>query len=81
MVQKAVEIEGKEPAPRQLAELIRNCRADGIKIIFVQKQFPVSTAKTIANSIGGKVAAIDPLAEDYVDNLKTMAEAVADSNK
>ena len=81
MVQKAVEIEGKEPAPRQLAELIRNCRAEGIKIIFVQKQFPLATAETISRSIGGRVIAIDPLAEDYVNNLKAMAEAVADSAK
>ena len=79
MVQKAVEIEGKEPAPRQLGELIRNCRAEGVKVIFVQKQFPVSTAKTIANSIGGSVVAIDPLAEDYLANLKTIADAIANS--
>ncbi|MBP5468520.1 MAG: zinc ABC transporter substrate-binding protein [Candidatus Riflebacteria bacterium] len=81
MVQKAVEIEGKEPAPRQLAELIRNCRAEGIKVIFVQKQFPLATAETISRSIGGRVVAIDPLAEDYVNNLKAMAEAVTDSAK
>ncbi len=81
MVQKAVEIEGKEPAPRQLAELIRNCRAEGIKVIFVQKQFPLATAETISRSIGGRVVAIDPLAEDYVNNLKAMAEVVADSAK
>ncbi len=81
MVQKAVEIEGKEPAPRQLAELIRTCRAEGIKIIFVQKQFPLATAETISRSIGGRVVAIDPLAEDYVNNLKAMADAVADSAK
>ena len=79
MIQKAVEIEGKEPAPRQLGELIRNCRAEGVKVIFVQKQFPVATAKTIANSIGGSVVAIDPLAEDYLANLRTIAEAVANS--
>ncbi len=79
MIQKAVEIEGKEPAPRQLAELIRSCRSEGIKIIFVQKQFPAATAETISRSIGGRVVAIDPLAEDYVNNLKAMAEAVVDS--
>ncbi|MBR4328869.1 MAG: zinc ABC transporter substrate-binding protein, partial [Candidatus Riflebacteria bacterium] len=79
MIQKAVEIEGKEPAPRQLGELIRNCRNEGIKVIFVQKQFPVSTAKTIAASIGGSVVAIDPLSEDYLNNLRTIAESVADS--
>lgn len=81
MIQKAVEIEGKEPAPRQLGELIRNCRNEGIKVIFVQKQFPASTAKTIAASIGGSVIAIDPLAEDYLNNLRTIAEVVADSKK
>lgn len=79
MIQKAVEIEGKEPAPRQLGDLIRNCRKEGIKVIFVQKQFPVSTAKTIAASIGGSVVAIDPLAEDYLNNLRTIADSVADS--
>ncbi len=79
MIQKAVEIEGKEPAPRQLGELIRNCRSEGIKVIFVQKQFPASTAKTIAASIGGSVIAIDPLAEDYLNNLRTIAGVVADS--
>lgn len=77
LVQKSVEIEGKEPAPKQLAELIKNCRAEGIKVIFVQKQFPATTAKTIADSIGGKVIAIDPLAEDYIQNLKSMADLVA----
>ena len=79
MIQKAVEIEGKEPAPKQLGELIRNCRNEGIKVIFVQKQFPVSTAKTIAASIGGSVIAIDPLAEDYLANLRNIAESIANS--
>lgn len=81
LVQKAVEVEGKEPAPRQLAELIRNCRTEGIKVIFVQKQFPVSAAETISRSIGGRVLAIDPLAEDYCSNLKAMAQAFIDSAK
>ncbi len=79
MIQKAVEIEGKEPAPRQLAELIRTCRAENIKLLFVQKQFPVSASETIARAINGKVIAIDPLAEDYLNNLKAMAEAIINS--
>lgn len=75
LVQKAVEIEGKEPAPKQLAELIRKCREEDIKVIFVQKQFPANTAETVASSINGKVVAIDPLAEKYEENLKSMVEA------
>lgn len=79
MIQKSVEIEGKEPAPKQLARLIKTCKEQGVKILFVQKQFPTTTAKTIADSIGGKVIAIDPLAEDYIENLKVMANSIAGS--
>ncbi len=75
--QQAIEIEGKEPGPRQLVELIRRCRAEGIHIIFVQKQFPVVAANTIAKAIDGAVVQIDPLAEDYFANLKAIAETVA----
>lgn len=76
LIQKSVEIEGKEPAPKQLGELIKACRREGIKIIFVQKQFSAFTAKTIADSIEGRVIAIDPLAENYIENMKNMAKAV-----
>lgn len=74
--QKAIEIEGKEPAPRQLVELIRHCRANNIHIVFVQKQFPAAAAETVARSINGSVVLIDPLAEDYLNNLRSIADAI-----
>lgn len=75
--QQAIEIEGKEPAPRQLVELIRRCRAENVHVVFVQKQFPVSAAETVARSINGSVVSINPLAENYIENLKEIARAVA----
>lgn len=81
MKQRAIEIEGKEPGPRQLVELIRQCRAENIHIIFVQKQFPVSAAKTVAEAIGGSVIQIDPLAEDYFANLREIAHTVTGALK
>ncbi len=74
--QKAVEVEGKEPGPRQLAELIRKCRQLNVRVVFVQKQFPVAAAETVARAINGAVVQIDPLAEDYIDNLRHLGEAV-----
>ncbi|OGK10570.1 MAG: hypothetical protein A2W80_18855 [Candidatus Riflebacteria bacterium GWC2_50_8] len=74
--QRAVEIEGKEPGPRQLADLIRYCRSQNIHVVFVQKQFPVAAAQAIARAISGTVIQIDPLAEDYVANLRQLGEAV-----
>lgn len=74
--QQAVEIEGKEPGPRQLADLIRQCRKQNIHVVFVQKQFPVAAAQTIARAINGTVVAIDPLAEEYVENLRQFGESL-----
>ncbi|KAF1082428.1 MAG: Zinc ABC transporter, substrate-binding protein ZnuA [Candidatus Rifleibacterium amylolyticum] len=79
--QQSVEVEGKEPGPRQLAELIRKCRQLNVHVVFVQKQFPVAAAETVARSINGAVVPIDPLAEDYVDNLRRISEAILAGGK
>jgi zinc transport system substrate-binding protein len=75
--QEAVEIEGKSPAPKQLYELIAEARRDKVRVIFVQPQFDRKNAETIARAIGGKVAALDPLAEDVPENLRLMAEQIS----
>lgn len=74
--QMPIELEGKSPSPRQLAELIGLARADGVKVVFVQKQFPVDSANAVANAIGGTVVQLDPLAEDVVANLRQIAESI-----
>lgn len=76
LIQHSVEIEGKEPGPRQLGELIRKCRRENIRMIFVQKQFPVVAAKAIADAINGVVVPIDPLSENYFINLKIIADSL-----
>lgn len=75
--QEAVELEGKEPGPRRLAELIDEAKADGVKVIFVQPQFNPASAATVATAIGGVVVSLDPLAYDYMDNLRTLAAKIA----
>lgn len=75
--QRAIEIEGKEPGPRHLVELIRYCKKENIRVIFVQKQFPTAAANVIADTINGIVIAIDPLAENYSENLQAIGSAVA----
>ena len=75
--QEAVELEGKEPGPRRLAELIDEAKAEGIKVIFVQPQFNPASAATVAHAIGGVVVSLDPLAYDYMDNLRSLAAKIA----
>lgn len=71
-----VELDGKAPSPRQLAALIEQAQADGVKVVFVQKQFPAGTAKAVADAIGGTVVQLDPLAEDSVANLRLIADSI-----
>ena len=77
LVQKAVEVEGKRPSPRQLAALIGQARKEGVKVIFVQPQFDPKSAVTVAKAIGGAVVSMDPLAENILKNLEEMAEKTA----
>lgn len=68
--QVPIEIEGKDPKPAQLKELIRRAREQGIKVVFVQPQFSSKSAEMVAREIGGQVVAVDPLAADWADNLR-----------
>jgi len=69
-----VEKEGKTPKPADLGHLIKHAKEHGIKVIFVQPQFSAKSAEVIAKEIGGKIALADPLAPDWSDNLRKMAE-------
>ncbi len=69
-----IEIEGKNPKPAQLRKLIEHARDKGIKVIFVQPRFSVRNAELVAREIGGQVAFADPLAEDWMANLREVAD-------
>lgn len=75
--QVAVEAGGKEPGGRHLAEFIDRAREMKAKVVFVQPQFSKKSAGLVAEAIGGKVVAMDPLARDVIANLEKMALTVA----
>jgi zinc transport system substrate-binding protein len=74
LVQIPVEAEGKGPTPKALQRLIDEARQDGIRAVFVQPQFSIKSAETIARAINGRVIAADPLALDWQTNLLQVAE-------
>jgi len=76
-----VELDGKSPSSRQLVGLIEQAKHDGVKVIFVQKQFPADSAKAIADALDGRVVQLDPLAEDSVANLRLIAESITQALK
>ncbi len=79
--QTAVQSGGKAPTAKRLSGLIKRARDAGVRLIFVQPQFDRNSAETIAEAIGGAVVPIDPLAEDYLDNLLEMADRIEEALK
>jgi zinc transport system substrate-binding protein len=74
-----IQIEGKGPGGRTLARLIDQARAEQIRVIFVQRQFSQAQAKVVAEAVGARIFAIDPLALDYPANLRRVADAIAEA--
>lgn len=72
--QVPIEMEGKEPKPAQLKELIAHARKHDIRVVFVQPQFSSRSAQLIAREIGGQAITADPLAENWEENLRRLAE-------
>jgi zinc transport system substrate-binding protein len=72
-----IEAAGKEPGARALAQAIEAGRRERVKVIFVQAQFSRRAAETIAQAIDARVVAVDPLAEDYLNNLRQVAQQFA----
>lgn len=79
LAQIPIEREGKEPGARALAELIDQARAQAIQVIFVQPQFSQHQAQALARATNARVAALDPLSEDYLTNMRAVARAIAGS--
>ena len=77
LLQLPVEIEGKNPKPRELIRLIKEARREHISAIFTQPEFSDAMAKIMANELHIKVIKVSPLAEDWSENLVKIAQAIA----
>jgi len=79
--QIAIEVQGKEPKPAQLVDLVHEAKKHNIKIVFVSPQFSQNGAKTISKSINGNVSTIDPVSEKWDENLIKVANEIAKTYK
>lgn len=74
----ALEEEGKEATPKHLQEMVDIARAEGIKAIFYQEEIDSRQSASFAEEIGGKAVELSPMAADYIANLLTMADQMAE---
>lgn len=74
-----VQVGGQDPSPAELAELVEIAQEENIRVVFVQPTFSTADAEAIAEEINAEVAVVDPLAQDWLENLKTVTEAFANA--
>ncbi len=66
----SIEKEGKEPTAKRLEQVIDQAKEYEITTVFASPQISQESAKLVADQIGGRVVIIDPLAENYIENLR-----------
>ncbi len=71
-----IEIDGKEPSPKELAQIVSLAKEKNIKTIFIQPQFSSQSAQQIAHEIGAQTVIADDLAENWDKNLLHVAQLI-----
>jgi zinc transport system substrate-binding protein len=75
--QLSIEFEGKEPTPQGLQECIDLAEQYDLNYVFIEPQYPLQYAQTIADATGGQTALASDLPENYIDSMRSMADAIA----
>lgn len=77
LTQIAVEVEGKEPKPKELIHLLEEAKEEKVKAIFTQPEFSDTVAKIIAKELQIPVVKVSPLAPNWSENLINIAKTIA----
>ncbi|MDP2797389.1 MAG: zinc ABC transporter substrate-binding protein [Methanoregula sp.] len=75
LLQIPIETDGKDPTPMGIENLIRQAKEGNITVVFASPEYSTKSADVIAKEIGGSVALVSPLEEDYLGNIRNVSFA------
>ena len=78
LTQLCIEMDGKEPSPAQLKELVETAREHNAKVVFIQREFDQKNAELIAKETGCRLIPINPLDYDWSKEMIHIAKSLAD---
>lgn len=78
LTQLCIEMDGKEPSPAQLKELVETAREHNAKVVFIQREFDQKNAELIAKETGCRLIPINPLDYDWCKEMIHIAKSLAD---
>lgn len=81
LTQIPIEIGGTEPSAQELARFIEEAKEEDVHVIFVQPEFSKRSAETIAQEINGTVQELFVLSPDWLNNMRTIGQTIAEANQ
>lgn len=75
----AIEVDGTEPSASELSDIIETALNEDIRVVFAQPEFSTQIAEYIASEIKGEVILITPLAENWLENMRTVAQTLKEN--
>jgi zinc transport system substrate-binding protein len=77
LIQLSVEIEGKEPLPQHVAEILNKAKSYSVQTVLTEPQYSNKGAELLAQSLSLPTQMVDPYAENFSENLLTIARFIA----
>ncbi len=77
----ALQEEGREATLQHMQDMADYAKREGIKAVVYQGEIDSKQVEAFAQQIGGKTVKLEPLAPDYIENLKEMADVLAEIMK
>jgi zinc transport system substrate-binding protein len=75
----AIEVGGTEPSASELSAIIKTALSENIRVVFAQPEFSTQVADYIASEINGEVVLITPLAENWLENMRKVAQTLKEN--
>lgn len=75
--QLAIEGHGHEASPKELKHLIETAKQKNVKVLFLQKQITEGASRAVAKEIGAEIVHINPLPNNYIDNLMDIGDKLS----
>lgn len=77
LTQFSIETEGKEPLPQDITYILNMAKKHKIANVIIEPQYSDKGAQLIAESLEVPVYIIDPYSQEYMKNLRFIAEVMA----
>ncbi len=78
LVQLSIEMEGKDPLPQHVADIVAKAKSYAIHSVITEPQYSNKGAELIAQSLGLPTHSVDPYAVNFSENLLSIAQVIAE---